>query len=67
MTHTKCRGNRPIDYREVDFKGFNHIWAWQPSWSFDQHDVNKFSFPCTKRLHTKFGKNGKVVSEKSKF
>ena len=31
-------------------KGFYHIWAWQPSWSCDQHHVNKFSFPCTCKL-----------------
>ena len=24
-------------------KGFYHIWAWRPSWSSDQHHVNKFS------------------------
>ena len=31
-------------------KGFYHIWAWQPSWSCDQHHVIRFSFPCTKKL-----------------
>ena len=30
-----------------NLKGFYHIWAWWPSWSCDQHHVNKFSFPCT--------------------
>ena len=31
-------------------KGFYHIWAWRPSWSCNQHHVNKFSFPCTSKL-----------------
>ena len=26
-----------------------HIWAWQPSWSCDQHHVNQFSFPCPQK------------------
>ena len=47
MLHTKFRENRPAGSREKDFlKGFYHIWAWQPSWSFDQHHVIKFAFPC---------------------
>ena len=27
------------------FYYFYHIWAWRPSWSCDQHHINKFSFP----------------------
>ena len=27
------------------FKGFYHIWAWQPSWSCDPDPANKLSFP----------------------
>ena len=50
------------------FKGFYHIWAWRPSWSCDQHHVNKFS--CS--LYLKFFiqnlvQNGTVVSEKIWF
>ena len=29
------------------FKGYYHICAWWPSWSCNQHHVNKFLFPCT--------------------
>ena len=48
MLHTKFRGNQPAGSREEDFlKGFYHIWAGWPSWSFDQHHVIRFSFPCT--------------------
>ena len=36
---------------EKIFEGFlNHIWAWQPSWSCDQHQINKFLFPYTEKL-----------------
>ena len=56
MLHTKFRGNRPVGSGEEDFlKGFYHIWAWRPSWSCDQHHVNKFSFLVPESFHTKFG------------
>ena len=47
MLHTKFRGNQSAGSGEEDFEGFYHIWAWLPSWSFDQHHIND--------LHTKFG------------
>ena len=54
MLHTKFRGNPPAGSGEEDFlKGFYHIWAWQPSWSCDQHHVIRFSFPCTCKLSYK--------------
>ena len=28
------------------FKGFFHIWAWQPSWSMDSNHFSNLSFPC---------------------
>ena len=28
------------------FKGFYHIWAWQPSWSMDCNHFSNLSFPC---------------------
>ena len=40
---------------EEDFKGLYHIWAWQPSWSYDQAPLNKLSLPNTRRLPMKFG------------
>ena len=30
------------------FKGFYHIWAWQPSWSMDRDHFSSFSFPQPK-------------------
>ena len=51
MLHTKFCGNRVHRFLRRRFlKGFYHIWAWQPSWSCDQHHVIKFSFPCTWKL-----------------
>ena len=57
MLHTKFRGNRSTGSREEDFRRVFtiYIWAWQPSWSCDQHHVHKFSFPCTWKLRIKFG------------
>ena len=45
----------PLSWKSVHWfqrclKGFYHIWVWQPSRSFDQYHVDKFSFPCTKKL-----------------
>ena len=49
MLHTKFRENRPAGSGEEDFlKGFDHIWAWRPSWSCDTDAVNKISFPLPK-------------------
>ena len=49
MLHTKFRENRPAGSGEQDFfKGFYHIWAWQPSWSCDPDAANKLSFPLPK-------------------
>ena len=30
------------------FKGFYHIWAWQPSWSMDRDHFSNLSFPQPK-------------------
>ena len=32
-------------WRRRFLKGFNHIWAWRPSWSCDPHAANKLSSP----------------------
>ena len=48
MLHAKFRGNRTIGSREDFFKGFYHIWAWQPSLSCDPDGANKLSFPLPK-------------------
>ena len=51
MLHTKFRENLPAGSGEEDFLGFYHIWAWQPSWSCDDCDLDhlyKLSFPLPK-------------------
>ena len=36
-------------------QGFHDIWAWRPSWSYDQDHLNKLSFPHPKQsLYMKF-------------
>ena len=45
MLHTNFQCHRPFDSREDDFfLGFDHIWAWRPSWSCDLDSLNKLSF-----------------------
>ena len=44
MLHTKFHGNRSTDSGEAFLRFFYHIWAWLPSWSCDQHHINKFHF-----------------------
>ena len=42
MLHTKSQVHRPSGSGEEDFfKGFQHIWAWRPSWSCEQDHLNK--------------------------
>ena len=52
MLHNKFRGNR---FTSPEEEGFYHIWPWRPSWSCDQHNVIKFSFPVPESFLTKFG------------
>ena len=50
------------------FKGFYHIWAWRPSWSCDQHHVNKiFISLYLKAFIQNLVQKGSVVSEKVWF
>ena len=56
MLHTKFCGNRLASSGEKRYlKGFYHIWAWRPSWSFDLDAASKLSFPYPMKLHIKFG------------
>ena len=55
MLHTKFHGNRPTGTREDFRRVFYYIWAWRPSWSYDQHYDIKFSFFVPESFHTKFG------------
>ena len=48
MLHTKSQGHGPSGSEKKIFKGFYHIWAWQPSWSWDQNHLNKLLFPQPK-------------------
>ena len=45
MLHTKFCGNRPTGSGEDFLSGFNHIWAWRPSWSCDLDFAIKLSSP----------------------
>ena len=48
MLHTKFRENRPAGSEEEDFlSGFDHIWAWRPSWSCDPDFAIKLLFPIS--------------------
>ena len=56
MLFTKFRGNRQAGSGGEDFEVFNHIWAWQPSWSCDLDHLYKLLFPLPKEAaHIKFG------------
>ena len=45
------------------FKGFYHIWAWQPSWSCDLDHLYKHLFPLPKEApHKIFALIGQAVS-----
>ena len=67
MLHTKFCGNWPAGSGEDFLKGFYHIWAWQHLGHETSIISTNFNFHVPKSLHTKFGKNGPVVSEKSMF
>ena len=55
MLHTKFHENRPAGSGEGFLKGFDHIWAWRPSWLCDPDAVNKISFPLPKEAPHKIG------------
>ena len=44
MLHTKFQGNWTSGSGKV-LKGFEHFWAWQPSWSCDLDHLCKLLFP----------------------
>ena len=48
-------------------KGFDHIWAWRPSWSCDPDAANKISFPLPKEAPQNLALIGQAVSEKKMF
>ena len=45
MRHTKFQDHWLFGSGEEDFLRFYHIWAWWPSWSCDQDQLNKLSLP----------------------
>ena len=68
MLHTKFSGNRPTGSGEEDFlSGFNHIWAWRPSWSCDLDFSIKLSSPLPMDAPHKISLIGCAVSEKKIF
>ena len=67
MLHAKFQDNRTSGSGEEIFKGFYHIWAWQPSWSCDLDHLYKLSSPFPRRLHIKLALIGQAVSEEKTF
>ena len=51
---TKIRPQGLFGSGGEDFKGFYHIWAWQPSWSMDRNHLSNLSFPQPKEAPHKF-------------
>ena len=49
MLQAKFQDHRTSCSGEDDFKGFNHIYAWPPSWSCDLYHFYKLSFPLPKK------------------
>ena len=43
----KISGERLQDHWSSGFEEFLPYMGWRPPWSCDQHNVIKFSFPCT--------------------
>ena len=39
------------------------MWAWRPSWSWDQHHITDFHFLVPESFHKNLVQIGKVVSE----
>ena len=67
MLHAKFQDHRISGSGEEDFKGFYHIWAWQPSWSCDLDHLYKLSFPLPKEApHKIWLLIGQEVSEERK-
>ena len=66
MLHAKFHQTQPSGSRKEDFLSVYHIWAWQLSWSCDQHYVNEFSLILQAYIQN-LVENGSVVSEKDKF
>ena len=44
MLHAKFQDRKSSGSKEVDFKGFYHIWAWRPSRSCDLYHLYKLLF-----------------------
>ena len=53
---------------EEDFKGFDHIWTWRPSWSCDQDHIYKIYVPSSQEGSTyNLALIGHVVCRKKMF
>ena len=69
MLHTKFYQNQPSGSwkeKEEVIKGFHHIWAWKPSWSFDQYYLDEFFISLTLKAYMQnLAENGPVVTDKT--
>ena len=72
MLHTKfVEIGPPVPEKKI-LKCFYHIWAWQASWSCDQHHVNKIFISLYLKAFIQnfiqnLFQNGLVLSEKITF
>ena len=58
----------PLVTEKKNFEEFYHIWAWQPSWSCDQHHVIRYCLSLyLKAFIQSLVQIGTVVSEKIQF
>ena len=63
IVHAKLQDHRTSGSEEEDFfKGFGHIWVWQPSWSCDQDHL---CHPFQRRHHIQFALIGQEFQRKS--
>ena len=53
MLHDEFHDHKTSGSGEEDFKGFNYILAWRPSWSCDLDHLYKLSFLLFKEVSHK--------------
>ena len=55
MLHAKFQDHYRLPFLEIKIlDGFDCIWGWRSSWSYDLDHSNKLSFPLPNGLHMKF-------------
>ena len=68
MTCAKIRPQGLFSSGEKFFKGFYHMWAWQPPWSMDRDHFSNLSSPQPKEApHKILSNTGPAASEEKSF